>query len=212
MQEWTGRIPVYQRPCSGIVFDCLANFADADVAWRQDANTRGAAARHEEQAGGHVSHSCLWTWWFFLGQLEIEPVNRYKTGKRYKTKASEEVLDGVLVKEVVLDAVVALVQQLPVLGDEVPDWPGGKLLVELVLHVVDQHFHAGVDPHLLLHFLGHSNPLFNGVVTWYVNHLEKLPFFPLNLKELIDHLSLWLVPAAWTWPLIIGVSLSARKR
>ena len=130
----------------------------------------------------------------------------------HKTKATEEVLDGVLVKEVVVDAVVALVQQLPVLGDEVSDWPGGKLLVELVLHAVDQHLNVGVDPHLLLHFLGHSNPLFNGVVTWYVNHLEKLPFFPLNLKELIDHLSLWLVPAAWTWPLIIGVSLSARKR
>ena len=82
-----------QRPCSGILFDYLANFADTDVAWRQDANTRGAAARHEEQAGGHVSHSCPWTRWFFLGQLEIEPVNRYKTGNRYKTKASEEVLD-----------------------------------------------------------------------------------------------------------------------
>ena len=91
-----------QRPCSGILFDCLANFADTDVAWRQDANTGGAAARHEEQAGGKVSHSCPWTRWFFLGQLEIEAVNRYKTGNRYKTKASEEVLDGVLVKEVVL--------------------------------------------------------------------------------------------------------------
>ena len=162
-----------QRPCSGIPFDYRANLADTDVAWRQDANTRGAAARHEEQAGGKVSHSCPWTRWFFLGQLEIEPVNRYKTGKRYKTKASEEVLDGVLVKEVVLDAVVALVQQLPVLGDEVSDGPGGKLLVELVLHVVDQHFHVGVNRHLLPHLLGHSNPLFNGVVTWYVNHLEK---------------------------------------
>ena len=131
---------------------------------------------------------------------------------RHKTKATEEVLDGVLVKEVILDVIVALVQQLPVLGDEVSDGPGGKLLVELVLHVVDQHFNLGVHPHLPIHPPGKRDPIHNVVVTWYVNHLEQLPFFPLNLKELIDHLSLWLVPAAWTWPLIIGVSLSARKR
>jgi len=72
----------------------------------------------------------------------------------HKTEASEEVLDRVLVKEVVLDAVVTLVQQPPVLGDEVSNWPGGKLLVELVLHVVHQHFNLGVDLHLLLHPFG----------------------------------------------------------
>ena len=72
----------------------------------------------------------------------------------HKTEASEEVLDGVLVKEVVLDAVVTLVQQPPVFGDEVSNWPGGKLLVELVLHVVHQHFNLGVDLHLLLHPFG----------------------------------------------------------
>ena len=167
-----------------------------------------------------MSHLCPWRW--RLGVVVVGPKPklwpRPKPGfwdldtLGHKTKASKEVLNRVSVKDVVLDAVVALMQQLPVLGDEVSDGPGSKLLVELVLHVVDQHLNVGVDPHLLLHFLGHSNPLFNGVVTWYVNHLEQLPFFPLNLKELIDHLSLWLVPAAWTWPLIIGVSLSARKR
>ena len=211
-ESWSGRIPVCQRPCSGILFDCLANFADTDVAWRQDANTGGAAARHEEQAGGHVSHSCLWTWWFFLGQLEIESVNRYKTGKRYKTKASEEVLDGVLVKEVVLDAVVALVQQLPVLGDEVSDWPGGKLLVEVVLHVVDQHLNVGVDPHLLLHFLGHSTPLFNGVVAWYVNHLDQMLVFLDVLASLSSTWRVCVSTFSMTWPKPARFSLDHRAR
>ena len=118
----------------------------------------------------------------------------------HKTKATEEVLDGVLVKEVVVDAVVALVQQLPVLGDEVSDWPGGKLLVEVVLHIVDQHFHAGVDPHLLLHFFGHSNPLFNGVVAWYVNHLDQMLIFLDVLASLSSTWRVCVSTFSMTWP------------
>jgi len=96
----------------------------------------------------------------------------------HKTKASKEVLNRVLVKDVVLDAVVALMQQLPVLGDEVADGPGGKLLVELVFHIVDQHFNVGVDLHLLLHPAGHLDPFLDVVVTWYVDHLDQRQRFP----------------------------------
>ena len=43
---------------------------------------------------------------------------------------------------VVFDAILALVQQPPLLGDEVPDGPGRKLLVEGVLHAVHQHLNV----------------------------------------------------------------------
>ena len=95
----------------------------------------------------------------------------------HKTKASKEVLNRVLVKDVVLDAVVALMQQLPILGDEVADGPGGKLLVELVLHVVDQHLNLGVNPHLPYHPQGNHDPFQNAVVTWYVNYLDETQRF-----------------------------------
>ena len=49
---------------------------------------------------------------------------------------------------VVFDAVLALVQQPPLLGDEVPDGPGRKLLVEGVIHAVHQHLNVWVNPHL----------------------------------------------------------------
>ena len=40
---------------------------------------------------------------------------------RNETEAPEEVLNGLLVKQVVLNAVLSLVQQPSLLGDEVPD-------------------------------------------------------------------------------------------
>ena len=128
-----------------------------------------------------MSHPCPWRW--RLGVVVVGPKPklwpRPKPGfwdldtLGHKTKASKEVLNRVSVKDVVLDAVVALMQQLPVLGDEVSDGPGGKLLVELVLHVVDQHFNLGVNLHLRLHLQGSHDPFQNAVVTWYVNHLDQ---------------------------------------
>ena len=38
-----------------------------------------------------------------------------------ETKASEEVLQGLLVKQIVVDAVLSLVHQPSLFGDEVPD-------------------------------------------------------------------------------------------
>ena len=94
-------------------------------------------------------------------------------GSMNKTKAPEEVLQGDLVKEVVVDAVLGLVQQPSLLGDEVPDGPGRKLLVEGVLHVVHQHLNVQVNLHLLLHPPGQLNPILKAAVTWDVNHLNK---------------------------------------
>ena len=133
-----------------------------------------------------MSHPCPWRW--RLGVVVVGPKPklwpRPKPGfwdldtLGHKTKASKEVLNRVSVKDVVLDAVVALMQQLPVLGNEVSDGPGGKLLVELVLHIVDQHFNVGVDLHLLLHPPGHLDPFLDVVVTWYVDHLDQRQRFP----------------------------------
>ena len=130
-----------------------------------------------------MSHLCPWRWRLGVVVVGFVILPRPKPGfwdldtLGHKTKASKEVLNRVSVKDVVLDAVVALMQQLPILGDEVADGPGGKLLVELVLHVVDQHLNLGVNPHLPYHPQGNHDPFQNAVVTWYVNHLDETQRF-----------------------------------
>ena len=90
-----------------------------------------------------------------------------------------------LVKMAVFDAVLALVQQPPLLDDEVPDGPGCKLFVEGVLHVVHQqcwqHLNLWVNLHLLLHHPGHLDPILKAAVTWNVNHPNTF-FFLLKLN------------------------------
>ena len=94
-------------------------------------------------------------------------------GSTNKTKTPEEVLEGDLVEQVVVDAVLGLVQQPSLLGDVVPDGPGRKLLVEGVLHVVHQHLNFQVNLHLLLHPTGQLNSIRKAAVTWNVNHLNQ---------------------------------------
>ena len=143
-----------------------------------------------------MSHLCsgvgigFFLWWLNqLGDMDT-----------HKTKASKEVLNRVSVKDVVLDAVVALMQQLSVLGNEVSDGPGGKLLVELVLHVVDQHFNLGVNLHLRLHPQGSHDPFQNAVVTWYVNHLDQRQTF-FQISKVLSTF-----PCGWSLLLGLGHS------
>ena len=120
----------------------------------------------------------------------------------HKTQAPEEVLKRVLVKQVVLNAVLGLVKQNPFLGDEVANWPGSKLLVEGVLHVVHQHLNARVHPHLLPQPPGHINPLLKAAVTWDVNHLER----QMMISQFSNPEKLATFPSGWSLLLGLGHS------
>ena len=63
----------------------------------------------------------MWIYvWIGAGPDMATPIQNWLGNVHtHKTMALEEVLDGVLVKEVILDVIVVLVQQLAVLGDEV---------------------------------------------------------------------------------------------
>ena len=121
-----------------IPFNFLTDLVNAYKAGISNANTRGAA---QQQANcGRMSHFSLWfRWATVIGICPNGGLNHIWIMNTHKSKAPEEVLYGGFVKQVIVDAVLGLVMQPPLLGDEVPDRPGSKLLVESVLHVVHQN-------------------------------------------------------------------------
>ena len=54
-------------------------------------------------------------------RLLLRWLNQFRNMSTNETEAPEEVLNGLLVKEVVVDAVLCLVHQPSLFGDEVPD-------------------------------------------------------------------------------------------
>ena len=54
-------------------------------------------------------------------RLLLRWLNQFRNMSTNETEAPEEVLNGLLVKEVVVDAVLSLVHQPSLFGDEVPD-------------------------------------------------------------------------------------------
>ena len=72
-----------------------------------------------------MSHFCYKPYrriWFYTNvRLLLRWLNQFRNMSTNETEAPEEVLNGLLVKEVVVDAVLCLVHQPSLFGDEVPD-------------------------------------------------------------------------------------------
>ena len=126
-----------------IPFNSLANLSDTEETGGSNAKTRGEG--NEQTIRQTIRPSCEGTSWrnvkhcdecsrCFTIEIEIESTN--------KTKAPEEVLKGDLIEQVVVDAVLGLVQQPSLLGDEVSDEKSiDKALAEHYFHTFKLYVH-----------------------------------------------------------------------